>query len=849
MGTFSPLKMADSSQPGTVRLGVWTSPSDPVINVSFSSNAKPSYISKAIVTYEQNSILLTPTAVSLKDKQVETPFKDGDELCSFKSLALTYNTKMTVRPAADSIRVTGKYHVSGDDFNEKLNVIGNDTTTIELSLSNGIDKDGAFEIDIPAQSFRNASGYENVALHYTFTIREPRDTFNPLSLVPDTTNILTELTFPITLQFPDTDESFVGTVDDKKMFDLSRLREDGSWTALGELNAVKGENGEVHISNVSAKKSYTTSGVYKIDIPDSIVYNQFSLGHASSRHNASMELIYTVAEPVDPLKEKKDSIALLVNEVDSLLANHAGKLGYPINADTLNAVKDIVVEENDDETQLTEKIESLLGAIKTFYNDTEIVLPTKDNWYTIASVNKDGDKLYLTYANGAVTLSKKTSPYKVYDINDKVAVFETADGKFLHVLMGANDFELTSTTNVTDEKKYINELTLGKMLLKGDDVDQKNVAGLFTIKGSLGLDKDTYEKVGDAYALVVHGENPTIATSLSRTALYFDSDSTSAFRFAETVEPLEEVKALAFIENPVLNSNTQVLTLTIKGRENDEDVTKVSLKSLAGVRFTYKDGDETKYATSTADTIMKAIEGTDNQFEVHVDGLADNNYELLLPAGTFDFSQNPKPVEDTDLSVSFSIKAPPAPVDYYANYGSLPEMWGTIPTLITGFAVADTDLLEVYYYVTDVDVYPNKDATYNIVKLSERLRNVFIAQGHFESIKRDGQYMLKIVYDENSQLADKLPLPNGEYTLTIGRAAYGDENFNKRQNGDTNVAESDCRVNQRVLYNNLTIDNNISGININISGSEELSDGKYIIDGKFIIIKGGKKYTPIGIAL
>lgn len=844
MGTYTPLKLAYSSDQGSVINGVWNPGDTPVTSVSFSSNAKPSYISKAIVTYEQTSILLVPTEVSLKNDTTVN---------SFQSMSLTFASAMTVQSAANNITLTGKYDNDGTEVNEKPAISGNGTNTIVLTLANKIDKDGSFVMTIPEQSFRNTAGYENVALSYKFTVREPRATFNPLSITPDTAVLQPVLNFPITLQFPNTTESRVGTVDSKASFYISGMKPDSTWIPLSPLTVEKGLlPGVVFIKDATELNAYKEHAKYKIEVPEGVVFNQFSPEDINSRHNAALELIYTIGEPVpdDPLKSKKDSIVMLVNEADSLLANHVGKVGYPATADGLNEVKGIKVEDGDDEAKLVEKIDKLLAALKAFYNDTEIVLPAKDNWYTIASVNKDGEKLYLTYANGAVTLGTKASAYKVNNLNDKVAVFETSDGKFLHVLIGSNDYDLTSTTNVTNEKKYVNNLTLGKMTLAGEGVDQKPVAGLFTIKGGLGLDKTTSEKVGDAYALVVHGETPSIATSLDKPNLYFESDYTSAFRFAETVKPSEEVNAWALIENPVLTSNKEVMTLVIKGKENDDDVTKVALKSLAGVKFTYKDGEETKEATTTADPIVKAIEGTDNQFEVHVDGLADNTYTLLMPAGTFDFSQNAKTVVDEDLKVSFKIETTPGPgpdPDSYANYGTLPEMWGTIPSLIQGFPVADTDLLEVYYYVTDVDVYPNKNAAYNVVTLRERWTGTFIAQGHFEAVTRDGQDMLKIVYDEGTTLADKLPLANGDYTLVINRAAYGDENFNKRQNGDTTVAEEDCRVNQRVLYNNLSVDNNITGIK-NIDSNEPLSDGKYVIDGKFIIVKGGKRFTATGVA-
>ena len=847
MGTYSPLKLAYANEPGSVVTGKWEPKAGdaPVTRVSFSSNAKSSYISKAVVTYEQTSILLVPSKVSITD---------GDVLRSFQSDSLTFASPMTAQSAANNITLTGKY-ANDEEVNEKLVVTLNDNIIV-LSLADGkkIEKDGSFEINIPAQSFRDPSGYENVALRYTFTVREPRDTFNPLSIDPDTTQTLTELTFPITLQFPDTEEIFVGTVDDSKTFNLSRMEADGTWTVLGELKVVKARNGKVLVENVTARDSYTTLADYKIEIPDGVVFNQFSSGHASSRHNAALDLIYTVAEPADPLKAKKDSVNMLVLEVESLLNNCVGKVGYPQESDALNMVKDIKVEDTDDATSLAQKIESLLDALKTFYNDTNVLLPEKDKWYTISSVNKKDERLYLTYANSAVTLGTKASPFKVNEINGNVAVFETADGKFLHVLIGSNDYDLTSTSNVTNEKKYVNYLTLGKMTLAGEGVDQKPVAGLFTIRGGLGLDKTTSEKVGDANALVVHGETPSIATSLEYTKLYFENDSTSAFRFAETVEPSYEVTPEAVIKDAVLTSNTQVMTLEIKGKDNDDDVTKVALKSLAGVKFTYKDGDETKDASTTADPILKKIEDgdSDNLFEVHVDGLADNTYTLVLPAGTFDFSENPKTVEDIDLKVSFKIESTPGPgpgPDDYANYGSLPEMWGTIPSLIQGFPVVDTDLLEVYYYVTGVDVYPNNDPAYNVVKLCERWTGSLVIKGHFDAVYRDNQHMLKIVYDES--LADKLPLKNDDYTLVIGRAAYGDENFNKRQNGDTSIPESECRVNQRVLYNNLTVDNNITGVinNINLSGEKRVyfdlqgrrvsspTKGVYILNGKKVVIK------------
>ena len=855
-GIYSPMKLTDG-QSGTLLSGTWTS-SESVSSVSFSSNGKKSNLSSAVVTYEEPSVVLSPNIVSPAN---------GDSVPSFKTMTLGFSSAMYVQSAADNIALTGQYS-DGTAVSKKPSITGNGTSTITLTIDETLVKDGSFTVTIPAQSFRNEAGYQTVYQSYSFTVHEDRNTFNPVedgispaegevTLIPE--NIKIKFNGDIKLDDNLGESDIVVSKEGTPMYSGQLLAdEEDQTTVILKLSHVGG------ITNTE-----DNLGTWTIDIPEMAIHNSFKGNSSLDRYNKSFRITYKLIDALAPLK---NAMAGLLEEAGNM-QKMIGQVGYPKvdnEENPLSAVLSLEIPSTEEELKAdTAKIRT---ALKAFYETTDVTLPSEGSWYTIVSVNNAGNELPLFYADGAVTLGGTGSAFQVESITDAgIVVLKTKDGKYLHVLMDMENTTPTSAKNVTEEfSEAVNKLTLTKLSM---GTDQKPYVGLFTMEGSLGVNKNTLEALGTAKALVDHNLRKIVTAKDE--PLYFEEGKTSAFRFTSADAPSNIGIAQADFEGSKAPDNTTKLILTIKGVENEDDVTKVKLNNTSTVHFTHVVNGATVIASTSANPILEKYEeaGKDNQFLVHLNGLADDTYELILPIGTFDFSDNLKTVEDRELKASFTIgtgdnkpgddtpgedkpgddqpgddtPGGDTPSDI-SQCDFLPGAWGTIPRLVQGDPIVDADLKEVILYM-NVAIYPNKDTNKNVVTLYERLTSKLVAQGHFESVTMDGRNMLKIVYNDDTPLT--LPLNTGDYTFIIAQGAFGDENFNKYQNGDTSIQPSECKINDR-FFTNLTVDNIAAGITTISAGdvsskvvydlqgrrvTDTSKKGVYIINGKLRVVK------------
>ncbi len=798
-GTVSPLKLV-TGQSGNVSKGVWE-PTTPTNSVTFTSNAKTSRSSKVIVTYDESSVVLSPESVIPAENST---------VDFFSEMSLVFASAMKIQ-STDGIKLTGTCAVDNSSVEKSVVVSGDGTNTLTLRLEGGdmITKDGTYTMTIPERSFVNNDGYENVALSYTFKVYEPRNTFVPIAKGPEEGNIYT-LPQNIYLTF-DNDIK----LDDSKLSSVT-ISKDGEPKYTGTLKPVTGEQHKVMIESSHQGDIPNTEenmGFWTVNIPEGAIHNPFKGNTYFDRWNPDLTLAYNLVETPDPLQGKKDSVVMLSQQAATLYTLIA-HVGYPKADNAEHPLSSLInMEVPQDERALNDSIAKLLTALSAFYNTTDVVLPQAEKWYKIYSVSKDNNQVGLYFDDDAVKLGNGATPFQVESIDEAgVAILKVKSGKdaegndtykYLHVLLASDDYLATSPANVTTDKSFVNNLTMSKMLLPGTS-DQSSVAGLLTIKGSVGSDKSTGLPAGDAYALVEHGATPTIATSVAETTLYFERDKTNAFRFEETTEPISvALKAKAVFEGSSVDSNTKQLTLTIQGKDNASDITKVSLSETAAPYFTHIVDGETVKAETTADPILVPMENTTNQFVVYVNGLADDTYNLVMPVGTFDFSENANKVEDSELTAEFTIKAPVTPPDPSTQYKRLIPIWGTIPTLYQDFPVRDSVLLDVKIFM-NMDIYPSNNPKDNVVTLYNDW-NLLIAQGHLEpyySADMD-RHMIQIVLDS---IPLKLPLLDGDYAFIINEAAFGDENFNKRQNGDTSIPISECSVNNKFSHF-VTVDN------------------------------------------
>ena len=397
------------------------------------------------------------------------------------------------------------------------------------------------------------------------------------------------------------------------------------------------------------------------------------------------------------------------------------------------------------------------------------------------------------------------------------------------------------------------------MTVSGDD--QSSVVGLFSVKGSLGNDKATGDKIADTYAQVTFGKtSQTITTSVLDNNLYFESGKTTAFRFVETKEP-SDVDTTPIQPNAKL-SVTSMLTTTKSITLTFTNLTKVDLADGGKTAYFSTDfNGENKVTTSTAIAILSKSADGDNAFEVHLDGLAAGIYYLQLPKGTFDYSRNDRPVTDVDLLYEFSLTEPESMFQTtYTTYICMQ----VIERSGVSDVIQDVDLnnLVIAAEVPDFysDLVPDPSVKIDVV-------NVYswdvVGYGHFEAFPYFAEYYpnyatgykaIRLVMDKPVNAGD-LDDRADTYGYVIPEAAFGNAKFQEYLAGVNGVKKEDCVVNPYKVGPNFFVDNDratdtgISKIALNMKKDAPVYNlqgqrvtgnpkrGLYIQNGKKVVVK------------
>ena len=818
--------------------GIWTPGSNSYhqVGLYYSSSQAPIIEHVQVEYSEPNEVL----SASVSPGPEERP-------STFSQLSLYYSNAqgaMSVQ-SQSGITISGAYDDPAHGEVHPTLSASASGNSVYLTCTPILVHDGTFTINIPAGAFRDAAGYENTALTTTVTVRENRATFDTTAVVVQKAaeeytllNHCDIYTFPeeIILEFP----TNIGHLDTETKF---RLFREGTSEPVAQMKLapVEGENKKAKLVFHSKSEDTFAKGVYSITVDQGVIYNHNYEDDLYKRYNPEFALTFNYKEAPDPLKGKKDEVAALKTEAAELFAK-INTLGYPKDDDTthpLSAVKDQAVATTED--ALDTQISDLKAAIKAFYDATDVVLPTAEKWYTISSVNSENTEIPLSYSDGAVKLGGTPAAFQVESISNGVAVLKVKAGKdgennttykYLHVLLGADDYNATSSKNVTDAATFVSNLTIAKMTLAGDGVDQTPVAGLLTIKGCVGNDKTTGGILGEAYAQVTHGATPAVTTSLTETTLFFESGKTSAFRFVETTEPTDEpvtppatsVSPRAYLSGSELDSNTKMLTLIIDGKSNADDITTVALNSNPSndqkPYFVVKNADNSEGSVVTSFTGTAILEafpesGYGNCFKVHVNGLEDGNYYLILPVGTFDYSGNANTVIDEPMRVDFKIQS-----DSGSGSGS-----GSGSSDTSGFK---TDLAQVQPYSTspyfdgDVAVNPtvlNDFRVFSYKREGETEQTFFadtekkvILAGYFNSqeyhqghLEFDPTYnsalvwCYKIVWEPAITEEDFHSSEPYNLGIKILDATLGDKNFKAWLDNPSSISKENCHVNREFV--------------------------------------------------
>lgn len=706
---------------------------DNINEVKFSVSGIRSEQCQIKVSYSTPSDVLDPTADIAQNSTIDY----------FEAISLTFDEEVERKSNERIVLKNGSV-----EYDLVPTVEGN---VVKLSAASRIELDGNYTITLPANYFKTEEGFGNKALTYNFSVLVPKATFMPTGISPNAGRV-EKISGNIVLSFP-------SDISDFNPETLT-MAKDGSPYRTWTLERSSSDSKVAILKMNSVTTDITDNGIYKITIHEKKLYNGLKGDAQNERWNSAITLEYEISSEPMP-----DSETMLLAK--RLLLNQG--VGFPKATSTAFLGLKTLVEA----TPVTSDAD-LLVAIEKYYQENDVNMPSESKWYQIASVNAEGNKLYLSYKDGIVVLTsdtQKASAFKVYAINGGKTSFVTTDGHYLHVLTSSDVYEGTSSKNVTDRySPDINDLTLTKLSVSG--VSMESQIGCFSIYGCLGTNAASQSV--NANALVNHSTG-AIATDVSLSTLFFDNTMSSGFTFAEVSEPVIEPDPVS-LESTLTSSvpsNTYLLSLVFN---TDKAVT---LSGNGTAYFVDAEGNNAGNAS------IVAVNNSTNQFSVSLAGLADGNYKLSVPKGVFICNVDGTERKVSSFEKDFSIITPEDNFveDFYFGVYNEPDNYAK-----------DT-------YFNEFIIYSSKEM------YCDETKEAFFAEYlHPEKVARKGTFKRYTIPEAPQKFAYKFtfdkPITEGElastsYTFVIEAATFGDSNFNKFLNGEPDVKKSDCHVNAR----------------------------------------------------
>lgn len=596
-----------------------------ISSVQFQVTGDAAEVHQLTINYTEPSAILHPWSSSIQN---------GDTVNYFKSLILSFDSNMSIQ---DTSGISMTYN--GESKNLSSMSSGSD---VILSVNDTIKHDGTIDIDIPARCFRNNQGYENVALHYTFNIKSPRNTFAYDSISPKEGEVTAfpdtiTLTYPKAVKITNQVSTLDVFLDGEPEFVVNITMTDDPYSVF-----------------LTHSGTFTKKGKYVLDIPEGIIHTGFydtSSEEKYDRWNNAFSLEYLVVENTDITPDTPDNPISQDSEVmiaAKELLRQTG-LGYPSeDSEVRKALLNLTQSEE------IPADEVLLAYIDSFYNDTVVTMPVPGKWYRIAGENSVGAKLYLSLADGGkeviVTENEQAAAaFMAFRVDGDTVVFQTQEGKYLHILTTLPNYDLTSKSNLSDSLTKASKLIFKKFLSSSVvGVSSENLLGKFTMKGCLGKKNDREISL---FALLNYADKDHIKT-VTDMSLHYDNTLSSAFVLSEVDEPAvdPEVKITPDVAlNPgLLKNNKEKMTLEFR------NVDKVQIADNTKPYFIEQ--SQTGSIINPTGYILSPVDGSTNQFTVSVNGLADNLYKLVLPPGTFSYDKNPLSVDDVELVIFFQIE-------------------------------------------------------------------------------------------------------------------------------------------------------------------------------------------------
>ena len=748
--------------------------------VSLRNGNHDAFIKKISFDVTLPSVVLQPTSNSLDN---------GDVVERFESLILTFDKHMQIENGTGIIL---KNIETGVEQSLKASVTDN---VISLSVDDVITEDGDYTISIPAKAFKDEEGYENVELTYNFKVYVPRNTFNEFVIEPELGK-LNSLNDTIFISYSDVvklDPEAKGVV----------LNKDGK--PLYQLDlSVSEDKKTVYLTH--GHGDIVESGFYTLTVPEKTIHNDFLGNEDLDRYNAKINLEWTVDNTPIDTETMKAAKALLAN------TDYLG-LGYPaVGSESRTKLQELTVAEtvpSDDE---------LMVAIGAFYNETNVTMPTTDQYYKLVGVNASGNKLYLAYQNGSIVLTanaKEGAPFLVRIISDNTVTLQTRDGKYLHVLT-AKPATGSAPTNVSDTyNAAINNLTLAKLKVAG--IDSTLTMGLFSLSG-LSINTNNL-----MHSQLNYDDNAI--SSREGGGLAYATDNSCAFVLEETDQYADvTVTDLAATLTPAeVKKNSEKLTLSF---------TDVELLTLENSSAPYFIDDSGANVTTSVSQLLTPVSGSTSSFSVNLSGLADGTYTLVIPQYTLFYTKEGKVMTSSEIKKVFTIKAELAFSYTYETFIYMQEKPAGTP-------YTDVSLNDFVLYNFKGVPYSGMVADESKeVRLALFSNNKTIRTGHlvaYPEIKKyadgyDNAEGVKLVFDKS---IEKGELPNGEYTYVIPAGTIGDANYGKYLKGDKTIKPEDCIVNAPIY---------ISVIVNNEAATPKYPSDELVKKAKELLAKSGLGY-------
>lgn len=790
------LSLSDSDQPGTLDAlqgcELWKSePNSNVSKVVFKNGPNSTEFKQITVYYKEIANTLSAS--------FDIP--SGSTLNTFESLKLTY---------PKNISLTGGSSLSVVDANGKTTALKVTTSgkTAILSLDKAITEKGTYRITIPEGFFKDNDGYVNARQSYGFTIETAKNTFNYINASPSLGKI-TKLTDKFYIEFPDE----VGYVSPSPLV----LFKDGK----AKRSVVMSKEGEkVFFSFQNVTDDLTENGTYTLTVPEGSIYNAFKGLDEYELYNNEFTLTYTISgEDPAPDPTPNPSVDSETMKSAKALLQNTG-VGYPsTTSEAYLNLKQAV------ENETTPSDEELMPLIEAYYQETAIKLPEDGKWYKLANVNSQGKTLFVTTNDkGEVAFTDNQSQGIAFVVANEGGqlTLQAQNGKY---------FFVNGLTDGEGKKLTINKFT-------AKDIDAKDVIGTLSIYGYCST--NTEDKELFAYALVNHSTGK-LETDVTASSLHFTDKLSNAFKFVETAKPAEEINAVKTtitVTPDVASTSKEVLTLTLPELE------EVTLSENADVYFASTTGVRKASAT------LVPVADKKNQFTIALSGLANGNYSLIVPEGTFLYAKDGKTVKNQEYTKAFTIGKNGSDDD--GNFKYTYNSFFLYNSPGQGIPVKDTFFNDFIIYVrlsSNSGLYADVNKTVQLVNY--RNANDVIRTGHLEPCTIDvyNTMALKLVLDKPIAEGE---LKAGMYTIILAPGTFGDANFKKYLDDKTSISPSECCVNadRRLHYtvdndkatgiNEVTTDSNKPTVIYDLMGRrvQNMSrPGIYIVNGKKVVKK------------